>query len=92
MTSYEFEVAAKNALIDLIRECLHEEYTIHDLHFVSFSHVLGNKKATLIDCGNNNRYYEVVYDNIHHAMYVDMYEKRINRKIDGNDLNFEVRR
>ena len=90
MTSYEFEVAAKNALIRLIQERYGETYGIHELHFTSFSHTLGNKKATLIDCGNNARYYEVTYDLDKHAMYVDMYEKAHNVRIPGEELDFTV--
>lgn len=37
MTSYEFEVAAKNAVVDLI-----DGATVQDLQLVWFSHTLGN--------------------------------------------------
>ena len=90
MTSYEFEVAAKNALIKLIKERYGEEYSVHEIHFTSFSHVLGDKKATLIDSGNNARYYEVTYDRVNNALYVDMYEKQYNVRVPGEDLDFQV--
>lgn len=90
MTSYEFEIAAKNALIKLIKERYGEEYGIHEMHFTFFSHVLGDKKATLIDSGNNARYYEVTYDRVNNALYVDMYEKQYNVRVPGEDLDFQV--
>ena len=90
MTSYEFEIAAKNAVMNIIQDRYGETYGIHEMHFTSFSHVLGNKKATLIDCGNNARYYEVTYDLGNDAMYVDVYEKQHNILIPGKNLDFKV--
>ncbi len=90
MTSYEFDIAAKNAVIKIIQDRYGETYGIHEMHFTSFSHVLGNKKATLIDCGNNARYYEVTYDLGNDAMYVDVYEKQHNILIPGKNLDFKV--
>ena len=91
MTSYEFEVAAKNAVIKVIKETYGEDFNIHEIHFTSFSHVLGDKKATMIDCGNNARYYEVTYDLSNNAMYVDVYEKKRNVRIFGEDLELTVK-
>ena len=90
MTSYEFEVAAKNAVAKIIGETYDEEYNIHELHLTSFSHVLGNKKCTMIDCGVNNRYYEVTYDAVKNAMYVDVYDKQRNVRIPGESLDFQA--
>ena len=88
MTSYEFEVAAKNAVIHTIQETYGEVFHISDIQFTSFYHILGNKKATLIDTGKNNRYYEVTYDLINNAMYVDVYDKQVNVRIPGESINF----
>lgn len=91
MTSYEFEVAAKNAVIKVIKETYGEDFNIHEIHFTSFSYVLGDNKATMIDCGNNARYYEVTYDLLNNAMYVDVYEKKRNVRIFGGDLELTVK-
>ena len=48
MTSYEFEVAAKNAVIRLTKEKYGFEFDITQVQIVWFAHVLGNKKAILI--------------------------------------------
>lgn len=61
-----------------------------EIILVSFSHVLGYKKATLIDAGNNNRYYEVTYNKEKHEMYVDMYDKVRNVVIPGSNLDCAV--
>ena len=85
MTSYEFEVGAKNAVISTCHELYGEDYIIGDIQVVWFAHVLGNKKAILIDMGPNNRIYEVTYNLREDEMYVDAYKKESNsvvRKID----------
>ena len=78
MTSYEFEVAAKNAVIKCIKEHHGERYTIEDINMVWFAHVLGNKKAILIDNGKNDRLYEVTYNATKDELYVDEYSKLNN--------------
>lgn len=78
MTSYEFEVAAKNAVIKCIKEHHNERYAIEDINMVWFAHVLGNKKAILIDNGKNDRLYEVTYNVIRDELYVDEYGKLNN--------------
>lgn len=75
LTSYEFEVAAKNAVIQCITQHHGERYTIEDIDMVWFAHVLGNKKAILIDNGNNGgRLYEVIYDISTDILYVHEYD------------------
>ena len=82
MTSYEFEVAAKNAVLKMIGEYYADDEIrttrIENIHMVWFAHVLGHKKAILIDGGVNNRIYEVTYNNRRNEMYVDSYEKNHN--------------
>ena len=80
LTSYEFEVAAKNAVIDLIDEVYGEQYDISGIQMVWFGHIMGFKKAILIDVGENNRMYEVTYDRDRDFLYVDGYEKRCKRE------------
>lgn len=88
MTSYEFEVAAKNAVIKVAKEKYGEDYDIAYVHMVWFAHILGYKKAILIDMGENLRLYEVTYNRDNNELYVDAYEKEENVKI--VDINTTV--
>lgn len=81
MTTYDFEVKAKREVIELIKDMYEEEYDISDISVVWMTHVLGNKKAVLIDSGKNTRLYEVTYNAAKDEMYVDMYVKVINRAV-----------
>lgn len=83
MTSYEFEVAAKNAVIQAIKQNHDEIFTIEQVHMVWFAHVLGFKKAIMIDGGANNRLYEVTYNRDKNEMYVDEYDKVENTVFSG---------
>lgn len=87
MSSYKFEIAAKNAVLKTIKERYNEEYSINDISMVWFSHVLGSKKIILIDNGRNQRIYEVTYNNSRSQMYVDIYEKASNTVINSEDIN-----
>ena len=82
MTNYEFEVAAKNAVLKMISEYYADDEIratrIENIHMVWFAHVLGYKKAILNDGGVNNRIYEVTYNSRLDEMYVDSYEKNHN--------------
>lgn len=88
MTSYEFEVAAKNAVIKVVKDKYGEEYDITGIQMVWFAHVLGDKKAILIDNGMNMRMYEVTYNREKNELYVDVYEKQHNEKV--TDIDTEV--
>lgn len=90
MTSYEFEVAAKNAVIKIVRETYGEEYDISYIQMVWFAHILGYKKAILIDLGENLRIYEVTYDRDKHQLYVDAYEKETNVMLADIDTEVHV--
>ena len=81
MTSYTFEKTAKETLIDIIKEKYGEEYRIEDINMVWFAHILGSKKAILIDNGHNKRLYEVTYNLNTAEMYIDVYEKQLNKKV-----------
>ena len=83
MTSYDFEKTAKDLVIRFAKEEYGEEYGIEDINMVWFAHVLGNKKAILIDSGNrdNHRIYEVTYNFNTSEMYADAYEKKFNFKV-----------
>ena len=78
MTTYEFEVAAKNAVIAAVKEWYHEDYQIQDVYIFWMARILGFMKAILNDNGGNARMYEVTYNRERNEMYVDMYSKDKN--------------
>ena len=78
MTSYEFEVAAKNAIIMSVKDKYAESFNIEDISVVWMTHVMGFKKGVFIDNGQNNRLYEVTYNRDRDELYVDMYVKDRN--------------
>ena len=71
MTSYEFEVAAKNAVTQFIQEKHGETYGIREILILSMTDILGNKRAVMVDCGANHRYYEVTYGQAADLLWVD---------------------
>lgn len=80
MTSSAFEFAAKQAIIETVEDEYGERYAPDDIQSVWLCHILGNKKGLFIDNGRNTRYYEVTWDAQLEEMYLDMYEKKENRK------------
>lgn len=88
MTSYQFEVAAKNAIIDTLNTVLDDQLKISDLDFVWFSHTLANKKCMVWGPKLKNYYVEVTYSHEKHEMYIDVYNKEINRVVPREELNF----
>lgn len=90
MTSYEFEKAAKNAVIKVLHEQHNQEIEFRDLQFVWFSHVLGYKKCTLYAPEMGYFYAEVTYNQSKDEMYVDVYLKKSNTKIPAEGINLEV--
>lgn len=86
MTSYEFEKAAKNAVVKV----LNENIKINDLDLVWFAHELGNKKCTIWGKPLGTRYAEVTYDATRDAMYVDIYQKISHKVFLSNEFEFEA--
>ena len=86
MTSYEFEKAAKNAVI----QTLSDDISIDQLDLVWFAHELGYNKCTIWGQKMGNRYAEVTYNRDKDEMYVDIYQKIINNKISSDEFNFET--
>lgn len=86
MTSYEFEKAAKNAVIKV----LNENINIDQLDLVWFAHELGYKKCTIWGSSMGARYAEVTYNRDKDEMYVDIYRKISNTKIPSSEFNFEA--
>lgn len=81
LTSYEFEVAAKNIIITHCKKKYKEFLTIKEIEVVWFGHVLMNKKMILIDKGPNNRMYEVTYNHDTGEIYFDEYNKTHNMTV-----------
>ena len=87
MSSYEFEVAAKNAVKEVCLKYYGEVYGIKDIQMVWFSHILGFKKAILINNGPDLRIFEVTYNRDKNEMYVDSYSKTSNDVLMQADIN-----
>ena len=86
MTSYNFEVAAKNAVIQVMKL----DTTIDKLELVWFAHELGYKKCNIWGRPMGIRYAEVTYNRDKDEMYVDIYQKISNTLIPGDKLNFKA--
>lgn len=84
MTSYDFEKAAKNAVID----ALSDDIVINQLEIVWFAHELGYKKCTIWGEPMGDKYAEVTYNHDKDEMYVDIYQKISNTKISSSEFNF----
>lgn len=87
MNSYDFCVAAKNAIINVAKEKYGEDYKIEDVQVVWMVHLLGYKKGIYIDNGQNQRIYEVTYNRDKNEMYVDAYEKQSNTVVSGDEID-----
>lgn len=83
MTTYEFERAAKRLVIHETQYEYDEDYKIEDISVVWMVHLLGSKKCILIDNGQNMRMYEVTYNAGKNEMYLDVYYKHSNMRVDG---------
>ena len=84
MTSHEFEVCARAAVTSiLVQRYGKDNCTADSIQLVWYAHVLGNKKAVLIDqYPEDHRIYEVTYNDRAGELYVDTYEKADSRAID----------
>ena len=93
MTSYEFEIIAKNAVIDKVKAEYGEDLKIEEVHQVWFSKTLQNFKICLCDSKpTNSRFYECTYNGNKKEMYVDIYEKKYNFKVDYQNFQKAVKR
>ena len=78
MTSYEFEKAAKNAVIKVLSDDVNfMNITIDQLDLVWFAHELGYKKCTIWGSPMGARYAEVTYNRDMDEMYVEQYKDSI---------------
>lgn len=90
MTSYEFEKAAKNAVIKVMKENHDIDLSIDELELVWFAHVLGYKKCTLYAQKLDNFYPEVTYNRDKDELYVDIYNKVSNTKFSMSDDTISI--
>lgn len=89
MNSYEFEVAAKNAVIEELRK--HDTIVdISELQLVWFCHIVGNKKALIYGPEMENLYAEVTYVKDSEVMYVDLYEKVEHQAVPLSECDIEA--
>ena len=91
MTSYEFEKVAKNAVVKLMKEKHNIDLTVRELDLVWFAHELGYKKCTLWAQKLGHYYPEVTYNRDKNEIYVDIYLKQSNTKIEVKDFDMEVK-
>lgn len=91
MTSYKFEIAAKNAVIaELKRGYGLDEIHIQDIDLVWFSHTLGNKKCCIWGAPMGDKYAEVTYSVGKKEMYVNIYKKVQLKVVPENELDCDV--
>ena len=89
MNSYEFEVAAKNVVIDMLAK-RGIEASIDELQLVWFTHLLGNKKCMIYGPVMANLYAEITYARDSQMVYADLYQKLDHKDIHDWDLSFEA--
>lgn len=78
MTSYEFEVIAKEAVCAELEGKFDINAATAELDFVWFAHELGYKKCTIWGKPMGKLYAEVTYNKANDEIYVDIYHKRSN--------------
>lgn len=91
MTSYEFEKAAKNAVVKIMAEQFGLKVSFRNLQVVWFTHTLGHKKCTLYAVDMGHYYAEVTYNAVKDEMYVDIYRKEYNVCLQATDMDFEAK-
>lgn len=82
MTSFEFEKISKTQVTRIMKEKYDIEVMPEELEFVWFAHELGFKKCTLYAKSLGNYYPEVTYNRDKNELYVDVYHKESNSKIE----------
>lgn len=90
MTSKEFEIIAKNAVVKVMKEKHDLDLTVDELEFVWFAHELGFKKCTLYAKRLGHYYPEVTYNRDADELYVDIYLKQSNTCIKAQDFDYSV--
>ena len=77
----------KNAVIKIMKEQHGIELDITELEFVWFAHELGYKKCTLWAQKLGHFYPEVTYNRDKDELYVDVYLKQSNTRIEAKDFD-----
>ena len=90
MTSYEFEVAAKNALLKVLENEYSMMLSIKDLSLVWFGYIVGNMKCLIYSREMGKLYAEVTWVKEHQTMYVDVYRKASHNGFPADALDFEA--
>ena len=85
MNSYEFEIAAKNAVIELCKQNFNETYDILGIELVHLSTVGKNKKCALMDKSSRQRIYVVTLCN--DEFLVETYSKAQIKKVQSPDTD-----
>ena len=85
MTTQEFEIAAKNAVIGIMKQNHGVTVEFKNLQFVWFAHELGYKKCTLYARELGHYYPEVTYN------LEDIYLKQSNTCIPRDLMDFHTR-
>lgn len=85
MNSYEFEIAAKNAVIELCKKQFNETYDILGIELVHLSTIGKNKKCGLTDKGFQKRIYIVTLND--GEFLVEVYEKKQIQKVQNPDTD-----
>ena len=92
--SYQFEVICKNAIINYfnnrVEKTDNKKINIKDVYVVWMCKTLQNSKALLSTNVHDGLYYEFTYNGDKKELYMDVYKKWENIKIDEKDFNEKV--
>jgi len=85
MNSYEFEIAAKNAVIELCKKAFNETYDILGVELIHLSTVGVNKKCALMGKGSVKRIFIVTLNN--GEFIVEVYGKQMVNLVEQPDTD-----
>ena len=92
--SYKFEVICKNAIINYfnnrVEKTDNKKINIKDVYVVWMCKTLQNSKALLSTNVPDGLYYEFTYNGDKKELYMDVYKKWENIKINEKDFNEKV--
>lgn len=92
--SYEFEVICKNIIIDYFNNNVEKtdnlKINIKDVYVVWMCKTLQNSKALLSTNIPDGLYYEITYNGDKDEIYLDVYKKWQNKKINSNEFKKQV--